>query len=118
METIDFIIKISALIGAALAIWGVIYAVIKWFQKQEKQTTDIENLKKLHEKDMEDTRKKEAADMQAIKDELCVLSYAMLASLDGLQQLHCNGNVTKAHGMLEKHLNQQAHGQKGSVGNG
>lgn len=38
-------------------------------------------------------------------------SEELLASLDGLMQLHCNGNVTKAHGMLEKHLNQAAHGQ-------
>lgn len=112
METIDLVIKISAFCGAILALWGIIYAVIKWFQKQEKQTTDIEALKKLHKEDMEKTRKKEAEDMQAIKDELCVLSYAMLASLDGLQQLHCNGNVTKAHDRLEKHLNQQAHNQK------
>lgn len=111
METVDLIIKVAALIGAVGGICGAIYAVIKWFQKQEKQTTDIAELKALHEKDMEATRKKEAEDMQAIKDELCVLSYAMLASLDGLQQLHCNGNVTKAHEKLEKHLNQKAHDQ-------
>ena len=49
--------------------------------------------------------------MAIIKWILCVISYAMLASLDGLMQLHCNGNVTKAHGRLEKHLNKQAHGQ-------
>lgn len=111
METVDLIIKVAALIGAVGGICGAIYAVIKWFQKQEKQTTDIAELKALHQKDMEATRKKEAEDMQAIKDELCVLSYAMLASLDGLQQLHCNGNVTKAHEKLEKHLNQKAHDQ-------
>lgn len=111
METVDLIIKIAALIGAVGGICGAIYAVIKWFQKQEKQTTDIAELKALHQKDMEETRKKEAEDMKAIKDELCVLSYAMLASLDGLQQLHCNGNVTKAHEKLEKHLNQKAHDQ-------
>lgn len=112
METIDLIIKISALCGAILALWGIIYAVIKWFQKQEKQTTDIEALKQLHLEDMEKARNKEASDIQSIKDELCVLDYAMLATLDGLKQLHCNGNVTKAHDRLEKHLNQQAHNQK------
>lgn len=111
METVDLIIKIAALIAAVGGICGAIYAVIKWFQKQEKQTTDIAELKALHQKDMDETRKKEAEDMKAIKDELCVLSYAMLASLDGLQQLHCNGNVTKAHEKLEKHLNQKAHDQ-------
>lgn len=111
METVDVIIKIAALIGAVGGIFGAVYAVIKWFQKQEKQTTDIAELKALHERDMEATRKKEAEDMKAIKDELCIMSYAMLASLDGLQQLHCNGNVTKAHEKLEKHLNQKAHDQ-------
>lgn len=110
-EVAETIIKISAVIGAAGAIWGVVYGIIKWFQKQNKQSTDIAELKKLHTKDMEDMRKKECNDMQDIKDELCVLSYAMLAALDGLQQLHCNGNVTKAHTRLEKHLNQAAHGQ-------
>lgn len=112
MEQMEFVIKLSAFAAAVLALWGIIYAVIKWFQKQEKQSTDIAALKALHEADMEAARKKEAEDMQAIKDELCVLSYAMLASLDGLQQLHCNGNVTRAHERLEKHLNQQAHNQK------
>ena len=112
MEEMDFVIKLSAFFAAVLALWGIIYAVIKWFQKQNQQTKDIADLKALHIADMKEAKDKEAADMQAIKDELCVLSYAMLASLDGLQQLHCNGNVTKAHNMLEKHINQQAHGQK------
>lgn len=108
-EIADLIIKIAAVIGAFGAIFGVVCTVVKWFQKQEKQTSDIAELKKLHESDMEATRRKEAQDMQEIKDELCVLSYAMLASLDGLKQLHCNGNVTDAHQKLEKHLNQKAH---------
>ena len=111
MEVIDLIIKLSAFAAAVLALWGIAYAVIKWFQKQNQQTKDIAELKELHERDIEEAKQKEAADMQTIKDELCVLSYAMLASLDGLQQLHCNGNVTKAHDRLEKHLNQQAHNQ-------
>jgi predicted negative regulator of RcsB-dependent stress response len=111
LEAVDIIIKVAALIGALGGIIGGIYAVFKWFQKQEKQTTDIAALKELHEKDMEAARKKEAEDMKAIKDELCVLSYAMLASLDGLKQQGCNGEVTKAHAALEKHLNQKAHDQ-------
>ena len=109
METLDIIIKIGAVVGALGVIGGAIYAVCKWFQKQDKQSTDIAELKDLHKQDMEAAHKKEEQDMQEIKDELCVLSYAMLASLDGLQQLHCNGNVTKAHDSLEKHLNQKAH---------
>ncbi len=112
MEVIDIVIKIAALMTAIGGIVGAIYAIFKWFHRQEQQTTDIAALKELHERDMEAARRKEAEDMQEVKDELCVLSYAMLASLDGLKQLKCNGEVTKAHDKLEKHLNQKAHGQK------
>lgn len=97
----DVIIKAAAVLGALIALGTAVYAVIKWFQKQEKQSTDIEDL-----------RKKQAEDNQSMQDELCLISYALLACLDGLKQQGCNGSVTAAHDKLEKHLNQQAHGQK------
>lgn len=92
------IITIAALLGAITVIAGACYSVIKWFQKQEKQSVDIEEL-----------RKKEAEDIQQMKDEQCLISYAMLACLDGLKQLNCNGAVTEAHNKLQKHLNKRAH---------
>lgn len=73
---------------------------------------EVTNLRKYHEDDMKETRRREVEEMQSIKDELCVLSYAMLAALGGLKQQGCNGEVTEAHSKLEKHLNQQAHGQR------
>lgn len=97
----DAIIKAAAVLGALIALGTAAYAVIKWFQKQEKQSTDIEAL-----------RKKQEEDTQAMQDELCLISYAMLACLDGLKQQGCNGAVTTAHEKLEKHLNQRAHDQK------
>lgn len=97
----DVIIKAAAVLTAIIAIGTAAYAVIKWFQKQEKQTADIEAL-----------RKKQAEDTKAMQDELCLISYAMLACLDGLHQQGCNGAVTEAHNKLEKHLNQRAHDQK------
>lgn len=103
----DVIIKVGAVITALTAILGVIVFIVKWFNKQNKQTADIAELRKRHEEDI----KAENQDIQSIRDELCVLSYGMLAALDGLKQLHCNGEVTKAHEMLSKHLNKQAHGQ-------
>lgn len=94
----DTIIKIAAVLGAITAIITAVIAVVKWFQKQEKQSVDIEEL-----------RKKEAEDIQQMKDEQCLISYAMLACLDGLKQLNCNGTVTEAHNKLQKHLNKRAH---------
>lgn len=40
------IITIASVLGALTAIGAVAYKIIKWFQAQEKQTTDIEDLKK------------------------------------------------------------------------
>lgn len=108
----DAIIRLAAVLGALGVIWGIVYGIIKWFQKQEKQTTDIALLREIHKSDMKTLTDKETDDLQSVKDELCVLSYAVLATLDGLKQLGANGNVTKAHNELEKHLNQQAHNQK------
>ena len=105
------LILLGSVVTAILTIGGVAVAIIKWVLNQNKQSDDIVALKKKHDDDMAATKEQEKADVQAIKDELCVLSYAMLAALDGLKQLHCNGEVTKAHDRLEKHLNQTAHGQ-------
>lgn len=105
------IVLLGSVVAAILSIGGIAVAIIKWVLHQNKQSADIQELRNLHKTDIEATKKKESEDIQEIKDELCVISYAMLASLDGLMQLHCNGNVSKAHDRLEKHLNQQAHGQ-------
>lgn len=77
----------AAVITATIVIFSAFFAVYRWYLKQNKQDGDIKEL----------------------KDEQCLMSYAMLACLDGLKQLGANGNVTDAHNKLEKHLNQKAH---------
>lgn len=93
--------NIASVLGALTAIGAVAYKIIKWFQAQEKQTTDIEDLKK-----------QEKEDIKAMEDELCLLTYAVLACLKGLKEQGCNGPVTEAIGKIEKHINQKAHGQE------
>ena len=95
------IITIASVLGALTAIGAVAYKIIKWFQAQEKQTTDIEDLKK-----------QEKENIKAMEDELCLLTYAVLACLKGLKEQGCNGPVTEAIGKIEKHINQKAHGQE------
>ncbi len=97
---VDTIIKAAAVLGAVLAIGTFIWGIILWVQKREKTSKDLETLRNTHIKDIKEIQK-----------ELCELSFGLLATLDGLTQLHCNGNVTKAHERLEKHLNKQAHDQ-------
>ena len=133
METLEIIKTGATTFTAVAAALVLIYGVIKWFQKQDKQSVDIVALDEREKNDVKELReefKKEIAELKKyhdddikaisdennkifkeIKEELCILSYAMLAALNGLQQQGCNGDVTKAHDLLEKHLNQKAHDQ-------
>lgn len=81
------IIVTASVITALVVIFSAIFAVYKWYLKQEQQDKEI-------------TR---------IKDEQGVICYGLLACLDGLKQLGANGNVTKAFNKLEEHINKQAH---------
>ena len=83
----DTIITIAAVIGALGVIFGVVFAVYRWYLKQEKQDKDIAHMKE------EDT----------------LIVFALSACLDGLQQLGANHTVPIAKDKLDKYINQRAH---------
>lgn len=83
----DTVIAFSGLLAAVIAIFGVIFAIYRWYLKQNKQDDDIAKLKK----------------------EQTLLTYGVLACLKGLSEQGCDGPVTEAINKIEKHLNQQAH---------
>lgn len=92
------IITAGAVLAALGSIVTAVVCVLKWIKKPDDVDKRVAKLEQKHD-----------ADTALIKEELCVLSYGMLAALDGLKQLNCNGAVTKAYEALEKHLNKQAH---------
>ena len=83
----DTIITVAAVIGALGVIFGVVFAVYRWYLKQEKQDKDIAH----------------------IKEEDTLIVFALSACLDGLQQLGANHTVSIAKDKLDKYINQQAH---------
>lgn len=83
----DTIITIAAVIGALGVIFGVVFAVYRWYLKQEKQDKDIAH----------------------IKEEDTLIVFALSACLDGLQQLGANHIVPIAKDKLDKYINQRAH---------
>lgn len=83
----DTIIAIAAVITALGVIFGVIFAIYKWYLKQEKQDKDIAH----------------------IKEEDTLIVFALSACLDGLQQLGANHTVPIAKDKLDKYINQRAH---------
>lgn len=83
----DTIITVAAVIGALGVIFGVVFAVYRWYLKQEKQDKDVVR----------------------IKEEDTLIVFALSACLDGLQQLGANHAVSIAKDKLDKYINQQAH---------
>lgn len=83
----DTIITAAAIITALGVIFGVVFAVYRWYLKQEKQDKDIAR----------------------IKEEDTLIVFALSACLDGLQQLGANHTVPIAKDKLDKYINQRAH---------
>ena len=83
----ELITAIAGVVTALGVIFGLLFAVYRWYLKQEKQDTDI----------------------KFIKEEQILLTQGVLACLKGLQEQGCDGPVTTAINQIERHLNQQAH---------
>ena len=84
------IIMAGSVITAVMGIFAVVFAVYRWYLKQNKQDEEMEK----------------------IKSEQCLLTYGILACLKGLKEQGCNGPVTEAIAKIEKHVNKQAHDQE------
>ena len=88
--------------GAVVSALGVLIGIVlKWHKRylmQVEQGEEIASLKEHHE-----------ADVHRIKEENCLICFALSACLDGLQQLGANHTVPIAKDKLDKYLNQQAH---------
>ena len=87
---VDTIIMAGSLLTAVVVIFSAIFAVYKWYLKQNQQDVEIER----------------------VNSEQCLLTYGILACLKGLKEQGCNGPVTEAIDKIEKHINKQAHDQE------
>ena len=87
---VNTIIMAGSLLTAVVVIFSAIFAVYKWYLKQNQQDVEIER----------------------VKSEQCLLTYGILACLKGLKEQGCNGPVTEAIDKIEKHINKQAHNQE------
>ena len=77
----------ATLITALTVIGGVLIAGYNFYLRQKKQDEEL----------------------AAIRSELQILCFAVKACLSGLKEQGCNGPVTQALDVLEKHLNKLAH---------
>ena len=91
--TWDTIITAAAVVGSLTALLGVLFTVYRWYLRQKQQDVEI----------------------KAIQEEQCLLTYGILACLDGLEQLGCNHTVPETRSRIEKHLNKKAHSMGGET---
>ena len=84
---IQNIITAGAVIGSLSAIFTLLFSIHKRYLEQSKQAKEIES----------------------IKEEQALTFYALLACLDGLQQLGANHSVPETKRKLEEYLNENAH---------
>ena len=92
------IVTAGAVVTAAVLLISRFAKGVRWFDKQEQQSADLQELRGQHNADIHD-----------LKGEQQLLTYGLLACLKGLQELGCNGPVTEAVNHIEKYLNQKAH---------
>ena len=100
MEALEVIAVIVAVVGGLKA--------VEWVYQQI--TTTHDRAQKWDNSEARDTEIN--AKIQQIQVEQCMLTYCMMATLDGLHQLGCNGKVTEARTKLDKFMNMQAHNVK------
>ena len=94
------IVKVAEIIGACSVILGVIIGGYKLYDRLLDHISDLERRMTSQEKELERMKKEDT-----------LVIYALRACLDGLKQQGCNGKVTEAFDMLDKHINKAAHDQ-------
>lgn len=94
------ILKTAEILGACSVILGAAIGACKLYDRMYDRLSVLE--RRVAELETENAR---------IKKEDALVIYALRACLDGLHQKGCNGRVTEAIEMIDKHINKAAHDQ-------
>lgn len=97
MEASITLSQLLEVLGVLVAVWGAYKVVIEIV---ERINTKHDQVQKWDEYDKQ---------IKDIKKEQEMITMCMSAVLDGLHQLKCNGEVTKASNKLNEYLNAKAH---------
>lgn len=105
MYIFEFIIAVVAGVTAIIAIVKWVTSIHDRNKKLDGYEDSISDIKKSIEEMKADTDAK----MQALRAEQLIITDSLLAILDGLGQLNCNGPVTEAKDNLVDYINDRAH---------
>lgn len=102
-----FFSGIVAIITAVVMLYKYLVNTHDQVQKWNGYDEQIVDIKR----SIQDTKTDYTAKMQEIRAEQHIQSKTLLAILDGLHQLKCNGKTTEAENELKDFLNEKAHQQ-------
>lgn len=94
------VLTIASYIGAFSVIASACYGVIKFYNKQHDEAIATKQRNEAQDKDI-----------NRLKEENCLIVFALSACLDGLEQLGANHTVPVAKNKLDKYINEMAHDQ-------
>ena len=83
----DTVIKAASLLGALGALVGVVIAIYRQYENNQKQSEVIKE----------------------IQEEQTIICYGLRGALQGMIEKGCDGPCKDALQMLDKHLNKSAH---------
>lgn len=110
----EMIMHIFELIIAIVAGVTAVIALLKWITQIHDRNKKLDGYEKEIEevkKSIEELQLDNDAKMQALRAEQFIITDSLLAILEGLHQLHCNGPVTEARDKLIDYINDRAHNQ-------
>lgn len=96
----SFTVDVNTIISCASLITalGIIFGCVKaYFKQTDKWNGYDEQIKNIEEQ------------IQGLRDEQLMQTHVLWATLEGLHQLGCNGEVTQARNELNEYLNVQTH---------
>ena len=130
LETIITAGKVLTALGSILVI---IWNLFRWVNHQKEQDDEIREIKAQHTKDVKQIREEHRAALKRLEEkhdkdvhdmkestrhsvagfqeELTLITYGLLACLQGLNEQGCDGPVSAAIDKINKYLNNKAHDQ-------
>lgn len=109
LETVLYIFRLLVAIVAGIT---AIIAIVKWITQIHDRNNKLDG----YEKDIaevkhsiEELKTDTDAKMQSMRAEQFIITDSLLAILEGLGQLNCNGPVTEAKERLIEYINERAH---------
>lgn len=105
---LDILEVIVALVAGCAAIYGIVKFICSIHDRNKKVDGYDMQIQEV-QKSITDLKMDTDHELKEIKKEQRVITNAVLAILQGLSQLNCNGPVTEAKDELTEFLNERAH---------